>query len=72
MNSAQFQDLPFRKSIMEISSIGAAIPITVPRQRGFQDIVGEEIDNMWLTNKPVDAAAKDGEARTNKLLAGVK
>ena len=72
LNSAQFQDLPFRKSIMEITSTGAAIPLTVPRQRALQDIVGEEIANMWLTNKPVDAAAKDGEARTNKLLAGVK
>jgi multiple sugar transport system substrate-binding protein len=72
LDSAQFQDLPFRKSIMEITTTGAAIPLTVPRQRALQDIVGEEIANMWLTGKPVDAAAKDAEARTNKLLAGVK
>ncbi len=72
LDSAQFQDLPFRKSIMEITSTGAAIPLTVPRQRALQDIVGEEIANMWLTSKPVEAAAQDGEARTNKLLAGVK
>ena len=72
IESAEFQSLPFRKSIMEITSTGAAIPLTVPRQRALQDIVGEEIENVWLTNKPVETAAKDGEARTNKLLAGVK
>ncbi len=72
IESAEFQGLPFRKSIMEITSTGAAIPLTVPRQRALQDIVGEEIENMWLTNKPLETAAKDGEARTNKLLAGVK
>ena len=72
LDSAQFQSLPYRKNIMEITSTGAAIPLTVPRQRALQDIVGEEIANMWLTNKPPDAAAKDGEDRTNKLLAGVK
>lgn len=70
--SAAFQGLPYRKSIMEITSTGAAIPLSVPRQRALQDIVGEEIANMWLSQKPVDAAARSGEERTNKLLAEVK
>jgi multiple sugar transport system substrate-binding protein len=72
IESAEFQNLPFRKSIMEISQTGLAIPLTVPRQRALQDIVGEEIENMWLTNKPMDKVIADGEARTNKLLAGAK
>lgn len=72
IESAEFQALPFRKSIMEISQTGLAIPLTVPRQRALQDIVGEEMANMWLTNKPLDKAIADGEARTNKLLAGAK
>ena len=64
--------LPFRTDLLEITQTGAAIPLTVPRQRGLQDIVGEEIANMWLTGKPLDQVIKDGEARTNKLLASVK
>jgi multiple sugar transport system substrate-binding protein len=72
IESAEFKALPFRSSILEISQTGIAIPLTVPRQRGLQDIVGEEIENMWLTNKPLDQVTKDGEARTNKLLSSVK
>jgi multiple sugar transport system substrate-binding protein len=70
--SAEFQKLPFRKNILEITKTGAAIPLSVPRQRALQDIVGEEIENMWLTGKPLAAAAKDAEARTNELLASAR
>lgn len=70
--SAQFQKLPFRKNILEISQTGASIPLTVPRQRALQDIVGEEIANMWLTGKPLPEVARDAEARTNKLLASAR
>jgi multiple sugar transport system substrate-binding protein len=72
IESQAFRALPFRTNILEITQTGAAIPLTVPRQRALQDIVGEEIANMWLTNKPLELAAKDAEARTNKLLASVK
>ncbi len=67
--SAQFQQLPYRKNLLEISKTGVGIPLTIPRQRALQDIVGEEIANMWLTGKPLAAAAKDAETRTNELLA---
>jgi multiple sugar transport system substrate-binding protein len=43
IDSDQFKKLPFRPSILEISQTGVAIPLTVPRQRALQDIVGEEL-----------------------------
>lgn len=67
-----FKKLPFRSNILEISSIGASLPNTVPRQRAIESIVGEEISNMLLAKKPIDAVQKSSEERVNKLLASAR
>lgn len=67
--SAEFNALPHRSDIKEISSTGYSLPNTVPRQFAMQEIVGEEISNMLSTNKPIADVQKDGESRTNALLA---
>jgi multiple sugar transport system substrate-binding protein len=67
-----FKKLPFRSNILEISSIGVSLPSNVPRQRAIEAIVGEEMINMLLTQKPIDAVQKAGEERVNKLLATVR
>ncbi|SDP37871.1 multiple sugar transport system substrate-binding protein [Rhodoferax sp. OV413] len=67
-----FKKLPFRSNILEISSIGVSLPNSVPRQRAIESIVGEEMVNMMVAKKPIDAVQKSAEERVNKLLAGVR
>ncbi|WP_394790772.1 extracellular solute-binding protein [Rhodoferax sp.] len=67
-----FKKLPFRSNILEIGTIGASLSNTVPRQRAIESIVGEEISNMLLAKKPIDAVQKSAEERVNKLLATVR
>jgi multiple sugar transport system substrate-binding protein len=67
-----FKKLPFRNNILEISSIGVSLPNSVPRQRAIESIVGEEMVNMMVAKKPIDAVQKSAEERVNKLLAGVR
>jgi multiple sugar transport system substrate-binding protein len=69
IESATFNALPHRESIREISATGYALPNTVQRQFAIQQIVGEEISNMLSTGKPLADVQKDGETRTNALLA---
>ena len=67
-----FKKLPFRGNILEIGSIGVSVPSNVPRQRAIEAIVGEEMVNMLLTKKPIDAVQKSAEERVNKLLSTVR
>ena len=67
-----FKMLPFRSNILEIGSIGVSVPNNVPRQRAIEAIVGEEMVNMLLTKKPIDAVQKSAEERVNKLLSTVR
>ena len=64
--------LPFRNNILEIGTIGTSLPNSVPRQRAIEDIVGEEMVNMMLAKKPIDAVQNAAEERVNKLLATVR
>lgn len=70
--SAQYQALPFRKNILEITQIGITTPSNVPRQRAIEAIIGEEISSMMLSGKAVPAVQDAIEQRVNTLLASVK
>lgn len=69
IDSPEFNALPHRADIKEISSTGYSLPNTVPRQFAIQQIVGEEISNMLATGKSIPDVQKDAEERTNKLLS---
>jgi multiple sugar transport system substrate-binding protein len=69
IDSAEFNALPHRAEIKEISSTGYSLPNTVPRQFAIQEIVGTEVSNMLTSGKTIAAVQQDAEDRTNKLLS---
>ncbi|WP_445682461.1 ABC transporter substrate-binding protein [Radicibacter daui] len=72
IDSAAFQDLPFRKNIKIISEVARTLPAGTPRQFGIQQIVGEEFDNVMLTGKSVDDALADMQGRVNELVSAAR
>ncbi|KPC50236.1 sn-glycerol-3-phosphate-binding periplasmic protein UgpB precursor [Amantichitinum ursilacus] len=71
VQSAQYQGLPYRKNILEITQIGVTTPSNVPRQRAIEAIIGEEISSMMLSGKAIPAVEDAIESRVNTLLASV-
>lgn len=69
INSPVFLDLPYRKNIAVISQTAVILPHDVRRQFGIQSIVNEEVNNVLMNGKTVDAALASAQQRTNTLLA---
>jgi multiple sugar transport system substrate-binding protein len=70
--SAEFKAMPMRSNIVEISSIGRGMPHTIPRQRAIEIAVDQEIGNMMVSKKSLQATQEAAESRVNKLLDAVR
>jgi multiple sugar transport system substrate-binding protein len=68
IESAEWQDLPHREDIAEITAIGQPLPKFVRRQSPIEFIVGEEAAAAFTGNKPVDRALADMQRRADEIL----
>ena len=66
--SARYLDLPHRRDIVQLSTVGQTLPAGVQRQFAIQDIVGDEMASAITGHKPVGKALQDAEHRVNDLL----
>ena len=69
IDSPAFQALPYRKNIAVISQTALILPHEVRRQFGIQTIINEEVNNVLMSGKSIDAALASAQQRTNTLLA---
>jgi multiple sugar transport system substrate-binding protein len=65
---AEYAKLPLRQYVVDIPSIGRALPHQVRRQFGLQNMVGEEISNMINTGKTADQVATAAQERSVQIL----
>jgi multiple sugar transport system substrate-binding protein len=70
--SAAYRELPFRANIAEIASTAYSVPSDVGLQRAVETAMGEEINSMYVTKKPIADVQTAIEQRVGKLLAGAK
>ena len=68
IESERFNELPHRRELSKLSSIGMPLPSAVQRQFPVQDIIGEEMAAAVAGHKPVETALADAEHRVNELL----
>jgi multiple sugar transport system substrate-binding protein len=68
IESAQWQQLPHRGDIAEITLIGEPLPKFVRRQSPIEFVVGEEVSAAFTGAKPVDQALSDMQRRANEIL----
>ena len=66
--SAAFRALPLRESLAEITHTGASMPGNVPTQRNIELLIGEDVANLLLSDKPVAEVQASVEKRVNKAL----
>ena len=67
-SSPEFQRLPFRSALAEITHTGIAVPNSVPIQRRVEAYIGEDISNLIVNGKPMDAVLADIDKRVNAAL----
>lgn len=68
LDSAEFQALPHRASIMSIPGNARHHPNTVNQQRVMFFTLGEELSAAVLGQKPIEQALADAENRINAIL----
>lgn len=68
LDSAEFQELPFRSDIMSIPTNARHHPNTVNQQRVMFFTIGEELAAAVLGQKSVEQALADAEGRVNAVL----
>ena len=66
--SPAFQQLPLREGLTEITETGVGMPGNVPTQRAIELLIGEDVANLMLSNKPLVAVQADVEKRVNTAL----
>jgi multiple sugar transport system substrate-binding protein len=66
--SSQWQQLPHRGDIAEITRIGEPLPKYVRRQSPIEFIVGEEAAAAYTGAKPVERALADMQRRADEIL----
>jgi multiple sugar transport system substrate-binding protein len=66
--SPQWQQLPHRADIMQITQMGEPLPKFVRRQSPIESIVGEEAAAAFSGAKPVDRALADMQRRADEIL----
>jgi multiple sugar transport system substrate-binding protein len=66
--SDEFNALPHRQNIANLTQIGEPLPSGIERQFPMQDIIGEELAAAIEGHKPIDVALTDAEHRINELL----
>jgi multiple sugar transport system substrate-binding protein len=67
--SAEYEALPHRSEFVETASIARAVP-PAPNQRGNMDVIAEELQASWLTDKDPESVLTDIDYRVNELLGG--
>jgi len=70
IDSAAYKELPFRVNIAEIASTAYSVPSDVSHQRAVEVAIGEEVNAMCLTKKPLADVQTAIEQRVGKLLTG--
>jgi multiple sugar transport system substrate-binding protein len=68
IENAEWQQLPHRQDIAEITRIGEPLPKYVRRQSPIEFIVGEEAAAAFTGIKPVDRALIDMQRRADEVL----
>jgi multiple sugar transport system substrate-binding protein len=68
IESEEWQRLPHREDIAEITRIGEPLPRFVRRQSPIEFIVGEEASAAFTGVKPVDQALADMQRRADEIL----
>jgi multiple sugar transport system substrate-binding protein len=68
IESAQWQQLPHRGDIAEITQVGEPLPKYVRRQSPIEFIVGEEAAAAFTGAKPVQRALADMQRRADEIL----
>lgn len=68
LDSAEFQDLPHRSSIMSIPGNARHHPNTINQQRVMFFTIGEELSAAVLGQKGIEQALADAETRVNAVL----
>ena len=68
IDSTQWQQLPHRGDIAEITQIGEPLPKYVRRQSPIEFLVGEEVAAAYTGAKPVDQALTDMQRRADEIL----
>jgi multiple sugar transport system substrate-binding protein len=68
IESAEWQQLPHREDIAEITHLGEPLPKYVRRQSPIEFIVGEEAAAAFTGAKPVERALADMQRRADEIL----
>jgi multiple sugar transport system substrate-binding protein len=68
IESAEWQQLPHREDIAEITRVGEPLPKYVRRQSPIEFIVGEEASAAFTGAKPVERALADMQHRADAVL----
>ncbi len=68
LQSAEYNDLPFRSDIIDTVDNAKTLPLNIPKQTAMQDIINEELAATYTTDKKVDEALTDAEARIKRIL----
>jgi multiple sugar transport system substrate-binding protein len=71
IDSAAWQQLPYRKQLSTLVDNAQALPTGVQRQYLIQQIVSQEMQSGITGQKTVDAALQDAQRRINDLLFNV-
>jgi multiple sugar transport system substrate-binding protein len=71
LEKPEFQALPQRTNLMDVTKIGTGLPSKVERQFAIQDIIGEELAAAITGAKDIDSALADAESRVNEMLANL-
>lgn len=66
--SPAFRQLPLREGLTEITETGVGMPGNVPTQRAIELLIGEDVANLMLSNKPVAEVQANVEKRVNTAL----
>ena len=66
--SAEFQQLPFRSSLAEITHTGIGMPGNVPTQRQVEFEIGAGVGNLLVSGRPLEEVQDVVEQRVNRVL----
>lgn len=66
--SEDFQKLPFRSGLAEITHTGIAMPSNVPTQRQVEFEIGEGVGNLLVSGRPLGEVQDLVEKRVNRVL----
>jgi len=66
--SAEFRALPYRAGLATITRDGVSVPSVVPTQRAVEALIGEDVSNLLVNDKPREQVLSTIEKRVNAAL----